>query len=74
MNPIFLTARTSPPLETEEAILHHWHSGGRFKIYEHDEPVTKEAVVKMRMAKFTHIIFIWQDKDLQVKSHTMELK
>lgn len=50
-----------------------WHAGIEFRLYNWG-PITNEFTLKLKMAGFTHVKFVWQVPGEPVRSHDMELK
>lgn len=72
-NPMYLTVASyvAKP-ETWEEVEALWNDGKDFKIY--NGPYTSiRDKLKMSMAGFTHVLIIWQRKDLSVDHRALEL-
>lgn len=73
MNRIYLTANNPKVYSNLEEILHDWNNQVQFRVYQ-GYLCNINDVLKMKMSGFTHICFIWQDPDLQLQHHDLELK
>jgi hypothetical protein len=71
---MYVTAGPGKSYQEKDAVLSDWHDGAVFRIYEHERYMTCNDVLRARMAGFTHVCFVWQDKDMQVQCHDLELK
>lgn len=73
MNPTYLTlTHKLRHLDRADDIVDAWRQGEPFRMYEHG-PVTVQDTVRMRMAGFTHVTFVWKIDDEPVRSHTILL-
>jgi hypothetical protein len=74
MNRCYVTAWSGRIYTQLDEILSDWHDGKEFRIYQYAQPCTLNDVVRLRMAGFTHVCFVWQDSDLRIRHHDLELK
>jgi len=73
MNQLFVTAKPPKSYTDLEEILTDYHAGVEFRAYG-GQMVSIKDQLRMRMATFTHVCFVWMDKDDKVRAHNLELK
>ena len=72
-NPIYLTAAYGRVYRHKDAILSDWFDGKDFKIYQGPYCSVRD-VLRMRMAAFTHIYFIYQNEEMKVVHEALPLE
>ena len=75
MNVCFITCLPeAKQISSAEEFREAWHAGYGFKVYKHPNVVDVHSSLKLRMAQFTHVRFVYTDGDGQVRHHDEELK
>lgn len=74
MNRCYVTGGGGKVYRQLEEVLSDWHEGRPFKIYQHQIDCTIHSCLQLRMSGFTHVCFVWQDEDMRVQHHDLELK
>lgn len=72
LNPIFLYGADGRRYERLEQILDDWNDGALFQVYR-GHYASCADILRMRMAGFTHVCFVWQTEDLRVHGHFLDL-
>lgn len=72
MNRMMVTAAYGRVYREKDAVLTDWHEGKDFKIYQGPYCSIRDKL-RMQMSGFTHVTFIWQDKDFRVQHHDLAL-
>lgn len=73
MNRIYVTAPPGKFYHEKDAVLTAYHEGKQFRVYQ-GHLCTKDDEFRMRMAGFTHICFLWQDRNHNTHHYDLELK
>ena len=74
-NPVHLTAPAGRGCQSKEQALHDWHSGKPWRVYRGDGmDCTCNDALRFSMAGFTHVVLVWQDADMRVHGHEIELR
>jgi hypothetical protein len=72
---LYLTIAPPGECRTLEQALHLWNTGEPWRIYRGaGVRCTSNDVLRLRMSGFTHVVLVWQDTDLAVHGHEIELK
>jgi len=72
--PVTVGKRAEPrQSSTLEQVLAEWHMGLPFRVYQAAFEVTCNDVLKLKMSGVTHVRFVYQDIELRVHDHLMEL-
>ena len=73
-NRAFCTAVSGKVYDRLEEILNDWNDGKEFRLYQ-GYHITKAYGLKLKLASFTHVTFVWQDRNdgNRVMSHDLEL-
>lgn len=74
MNPCYVTPRGAKTYESVDEVRAAWTDGAEFRVYQYAVIITKADTNRLLAAKFTHVRFVWQDKDLCVKHYDLELR
>lgn len=72
MNSIYLTGAYGRQYRREDEILADWNDGKDFKIYQGPYCSVRDTL-RMKMANFTHVFFIYQKEDLSVHHVSLDL-
>lgn len=73
MNRAFVTTPDGRLLHSKDEALSAWHDGKPFRLYNYG-PITQAESWKLLIAGFTHVCFVWQDAQLQVRHLDLEIK
>jgi hypothetical protein len=73
MNRMYVTAAHGKVYHDKDEILTDYNAGKEFRVYQGYHCSIADEL-RMKMSGFTHVSFIWQDRNLNVMHYDLELK